>query len=37
MEADAGEPVIGDGSPLVFETPYNSVWPRRFYRILIAP
>jgi fibronectin type 3 domain-containing protein len=31
---DVGEPVMGDGSPIVFETPYNPSEPRRFYRIL---
>lgn len=33
---DVGEPVLGDGSPLVFETPCDPAEPRRFYRILIV-
>ena len=31
-----GDPVSGDGSPIVFETPYDPADPRRFYRILIS-
>ena len=34
---DVGDPVPGNGSPLVFETSFNPDEPRRFYRILIAP
>jgi cellulose 1,4-beta-cellobiosidase len=33
---NVGEPVFGDGSPIVFETPYDLAEPRRFYRILIS-
>ena len=33
---DVGEPVPGTGAPLVFETPYDSAEPRRFYRILVT-
>ncbi len=31
-----GDPVLGDGSPIVFETPYDPAEPRRFYRILVT-
>ncbi len=31
-----GDSVFGDGSAIVFETPYDSAEPRRFYRILIS-
>ncbi len=31
-----GDPVFGDGAPIVFETPYDPADPRRFYRILIS-
>jgi hypothetical protein len=31
-----GEPVAGDGTPIVFETPYDPAEPRRFYRVLIS-
>ncbi len=31
-----GEPVLGTGSPIIFETPYDSSEPRRFYRILVT-
>ena len=34
---NVGDPLPGNGSPLVFETPFNPDEPRRFYRILIAP
>ena len=33
---NVGDPVFGDGSPIVFETPYDPAEPRRFYRILIS-
>ncbi len=33
---DVGDAIIGDGRPLVFETPYDSAEPRRFYRLLIT-
>ena len=33
---DLGDPTIGDGTPLVFETPYDPAEPRRFYRILVS-
>jgi fibronectin type 3 domain-containing protein len=33
---NVGDPVMGDGLPLVFETPYDPAEPRRFYRILIS-
>jgi fibronectin type 3 domain-containing protein len=33
---NVGDPVSGDGSPIVFETPYDPAEPRRFYRILIS-
>jgi len=29
------DPVVGDGTAIVFETPYDSAEPRRFYRIFI--
>ena len=33
---DVGEPVVGDGEPIVFETPYDPAEPRRFYRVLVG-
>ena len=33
---DVGAPVSGDGAPIVFETPYDSAEPCRFYRILVT-
>ncbi len=33
---DVGDPVLGDGAPVVFETPYDPAEPRRFYRILVT-
>ncbi len=33
---DVGDPVLGDGEPIVFETPYHPAEPRRFYRVLIT-
>jgi fibronectin type 3 domain-containing protein len=33
---NVGEPVFGNGAPIVFETPYNPAQPRRFYRIQIT-
>jgi fibronectin type 3 domain-containing protein len=33
---NVGEPVLGDGAQIVFETPYDPAEPRRFYRILIS-
>ncbi len=33
---DVGEPVEGTGASIVFETPYDSAEPRRFYRILVT-
>ena len=33
---NVGDPVLGDGAPIVFETPYDPTEPRRFYRVLIS-
>ena len=33
---NVGNPVPGNGSPLVFELPFNLAEPRRFYRIFIG-
>ena len=33
---DVGEAVSGDGTPVIFETPYDPAEHRRFYRILIT-
>jgi hypothetical protein len=33
---DVGQPVFGDGGPIVFETPRGPAESRRFYRILIS-
>ena len=33
---NVGDPVFGDGEPIVFETPYDPAEPRRFYRVLVT-
>ena len=33
---DLGEPALGDGTPIIFETPYEASELRRFYRIFIT-